>query len=150
MYFLLERSTHIEDIPFIPNSSIFQYFLGYQIISLSLFAISSLNYKKNMQWLIGLCTTGYGLFTDPKSEWPQWQKPQKNWIFCKKNGRELTKSFHQNYSQLLLEYCKNNIVYFSQKCSFDTKFSQFWWFTHLRRENLSLRFTHIFRNFFLT
>ena len=72
----------------------------------------------------------------------------KNWIFCQKNGRELTKSFHQNYSQLLLEYCINNIVYFSQKCPFDTKFSQFWWFTHLRRENLSLRFTHIFRNFF--
>ena len=60
---------------------------------------------------------------DPKSEWPQWLKTAKKWIFgFKKDGGECEKcevctawclhcpvklTFHQNYGQLLLKYCIN-------------------------------------------
>ena len=41
-------------------------------------------------------------------------------------------------------------VYFSQKCPFDTRCSQFWWLRHVCRENLSLWLRHFFRKMFST
>ena len=63
--------------------------------------------------------------------------------------RNRQKKLAQNAKSLKFALpCRTNdiyIVYFSQKCPFDTKCSQFWWFTHFCRENLSLHFLHFCR-----